>query len=150
MAVDSKGLREPYAGRVQGHSIELRDDARRVEISVGGVMVASTDRAVVLQETGLPPRYYVPREDVRTDLLDPTDKATACPFKGAASYWSVEIGDRRHENVVWSYEDPIEGMERIAGRFAFFDEIVDVVIDGEAQARPQTQWTPGVVPAEHP
>jgi uncharacterized protein (DUF427 family) len=135
---------------MEGHSIELRDDDRRIEIAVDGVVVASTDRAVVLQETGLPPRYYLPREDVRTELLDATANATSCPFKGAASYWSVEIDGRRHENVVWSYEEPIEGMERIAGRLAFFDEIVDVVIDGEPQPRPQTQWTPGVVPAEHP
>ena len=135
---------------MEGHSIELKDDGRRVEISVGGVVVASTDRAVVLQETGLPPRYYLPREDVRTELLDATDKATSCPFKGAASYWSVETDGRRHENVVWSYEEPIEGMEGIAGRLAFFDEMVDVVIDGELQSRPQTQWTPGAVPADHP
>jgi uncharacterized protein (DUF427 family) len=135
---------------MEGHSIELRDDERRIEISIGGVVVASTERAVVLQETGLPARYYVPREDVSTELLHATDKSTSCPFKGAASYWSVDAGGMRHEDVVWSYEQPIEGMERITGRLAFFDERVDVVIDGEPQARPHTQWTPGAVPAEHP
>jgi uncharacterized protein (DUF427 family) len=135
---------------MEGHSIELRDEERRIEISVGGVVVATTDRAVVLQETGLPPRYYLPREDVRTELLHATDKSTECPFKGSASYWSVDADGRRHENVVWSYEEPIDGMERIAGRLAFFDERVDVVIGGAVQARPQTQWTPGAVPAEHP
>jgi uncharacterized protein (DUF427 family) len=135
---------------MEGHSIELRDEERHVEISVGGVVVASTDRAVVLQETGLPPRYYLPREDVRIELLSATDRSTSCPFKGAASYWSVDADGRRHENVVWSYEEPIEGMERIAGRLAFFDERVDVVVDGAMQERPQTQWTPGAVAAEHP
>jgi uncharacterized protein (DUF427 family) len=135
---------------MEGHSIELTDDDRHIEISVGGVVVASTDRAVVLQETGLPPRYYLPRDDVRTDLLEPTTKETSCPFKGAASYWSVDAGGTRHENLVWSYADPIAGVERIAGRLAFFDERVDVVIDGDPQPRPQTQWTPGTVPAEHP
>jgi uncharacterized protein (DUF427 family) len=135
---------------VEGHSIELREEERHIEISVGGVVVASTGRAVVLQETGLPPRYYLPREDVRTELLRATEQSTSCPFKGAASYWSLDVGGRRHENVVWSYEQPIHGMERIAGRLAFFDERVDVVVDGVVQARPQTQWTPGAVPAEHP
>jgi uncharacterized protein (DUF427 family) len=135
---------------MEGHSIELRDEERRIEISLAGVVVASSARAVVLQETGLPPRYYLPREDVRTELLHATDKSTSCPFKGAASYWSIDADGRRHENVVWSYEVPIDGMERIAGRLAFFDERVDVVIDGAVQTRPQTQWTPGAVPAEHP
>src|SRR5581483_9681225 len=135
---------------MEGHTIELREDGRRIEISVGGVVVASTTRAISLHETGLPPRSYVPCDDVRMELLDPTERSSACPFKGEASYWSVEIDGVRHENIVWAYEDPSEGMEAIAGRLAFFDERVDVVIDGEPQERPRTQWTPGAVPAEHP
>jgi uncharacterized protein (DUF427 family) len=130
-----------------GHNIDLREDGHRLEITVDG---SSTD-VVTLQETGLPPRYYLPRADVRTELLQSTDKATSCPFKGGASYWSLRLDDgTTHDDLVWSYEDPIPGMEAIAGRLAFFDERVDVSVDGEPQARPQTQWTPGVTPAEHP
>jgi uncharacterized protein (DUF427 family) len=132
-----------------GHTIELREDGRRIDVSIDGVLVASTTGAVVLQETGLPPRFYLPRGDVRVELFA-TDKESVCPFKGGASYWSVEIDGNRHENLVWAYEDPIPGMEAIKGRLAFFDERVDVVIDGELQSRPVTQWTPGVLPPEHP
>jgi uncharacterized protein (DUF427 family) len=134
-----------------GHNIDLREDGHRIEITVDGVVVASSTDVVTLQETGLPPRYYLPRADVRTELLQNTDKATSCPFKGGASYWSLRLDDgTTHDDLVWSYEDPIPGMEAIAGRLAFFDERVDVSVDGEPQARPQTQWTPGVTPAEHP
>ena len=134
----------------KGHTLEVRDDTRHVQIAVDGVVVASSTAAVVLEETGLPARYYLPRADVRTELLRATDKATSCPFKGGASYWSLELDGAAHPDIVWSYEDPIEGMEAIAGRLAFFDERVDVTIDGVPQERPRTQWTPGVVPAEHP
>jgi uncharacterized protein (DUF427 family) len=134
----------------KGHQLELREDGRRVEIAVDGVVVATSTGVITLLETGLPPRHYVPRADVRTDLLHPTEKATSCPFKGDASYWSLDAGGRTHTDIVWAYEDPIEGMEAIAGRLCFFDERVDVTIDGEAQPRPETQWTPGFTPAEHP
>ena len=134
-----------------GHSIELREDGRHVDIAVDGVVVASSDDVVTLHETGLPPRSYIARADVRTDLLDRTDKATTCPFKGGASYWSLRLDDGTlHADIVWSYEDPIPGMEAIAGRLAFFDERVDVIVDGKPQSRPQTQWTPGATPPEHP
>jgi uncharacterized protein (DUF427 family) len=132
-----------------GHTIELREDGRRIEIMVDGVLIASTTGAVSLHETGLPPRHYLPRGDVQVELRS-TDKGTTCPFKGAASYWSIEVDGNRHENLVWAYEDPIEGMEAIKGRIAFFDERVDVVIDGEPQPRPTTQWTPGTIPPDHP
>lgn len=133
-----------------GHQIELREDGRRIEIAIDGVVVASSSAAITLQETGLPPRYYLPRTDVRTELLHATDKATSCPFKGGASYWSIDVDGHTHPDVVWAYEEPIPEMEAIAGRLAFFDERVDVTINGERQPRPQTQWTPGITPAEHP
>ncbi len=134
----------------KGHTVEVHAEPRRVEIAVDGVVVAVSNGAVVLQETGLPPRYYLPRADVRTELLRATDKATTCPFKGDASYWTLELDGATHADIVWSYEDPIDSMTAIAGRLAFFDERVDVTIDGEVRERPQTQWTPGFTPAEHP
>jgi uncharacterized protein (DUF427 family) len=93
-------------GMASGHRVTITPTDQHVEVSLGGEKLASSDRAVVLEETGLPPRYYLPREDVRTDLLRPSSDRTTCPFKGEASYWSVEIGGQVHDDLVWSYETP--------------------------------------------
>jgi uncharacterized protein (DUF427 family) len=125
----------------KGHHITLRDDPRRVEVVLDGEVLASSTRAVVLEETGLPPRHYLPRDDVRMERLTPTKTETVCPFKGSASYWSVDAGDGHHD-VAWSYESPIEGMEGITGLVCFYDERVDMTIDGDPHERPVTAWTP--------
>jgi uncharacterized protein (DUF427 family) len=129
-------------GGMHGHAIELHDEPRRVSVSVDGVEVAASQRAVTLLETGLPARHYFPREDVRMDLLEPTPTETACPFKGQASYFTLRVGDTVHRDIAWSYEDPIAGMEGISGRVSFFTERADVSIEGDAQARPVTVWSP--------
>ncbi len=90
-------------------------------------------------ETGLPTRWYIPREDVMMDLLEATDTTTGCAYKGYASYWSV--GDE--EDVVWSYPEPRPEVERIRDYLAFFNERVDIEVDGELQERPVTQWSKG-------
>jgi uncharacterized protein (DUF427 family) len=114
------------------HRITVSDPVARVEVVVDGFVVARTDRARVLREGSLPPRYYLPRDDVRTDLLIATEHATTCPFKGDASYWSVELDDgTRHENIAWSYEAPIPEMALIAGLLAFYDERVALRVEGE-------------------
>ena len=82
-------------------------------------------------ETGLRTRYYFPPEDVRFELLVPTDHATACPYKGSARYWSAQVGDELYENVAWAYDDPLPESSRVAGLIAFYDERVDLVVDGE-------------------
>jgi uncharacterized protein (DUF427 family) len=115
-----------------GHAITITPAAARVEVRVDGTVVADSDRATVLQETGLPPRYYLPRDDVRTELLHATSHASTCPFKGEASYWSLTIGDAVHENLVWSYERPISEAAEIAGLLCFYNERVDLVVDGAA------------------
>ncbi len=92
-----------------GHTITITPAELHVEVTLGGEKLAESDRPVLLEETGLPTRYYLPRDDVRTDLLKPTDSATTCPFKGQASYWSAEVGGEVYEDVVWSYEAPIPG-----------------------------------------
>jgi uncharacterized protein (DUF427 family) len=97
---------------------------------------------VLLEETGLPTRYYLPQEHVRTDLLTATTRETTCPFKGEASYWSLRLGDDVHENLVWSYESPIPDADGITGLMCFFNERVDVVVDGEKQPRPETPYSP--------
>jgi uncharacterized protein (DUF427 family) len=123
------------------HRITVADAPVHVRIDVDGVTVAESSRPRVLREGSLPPRYYLPRDDVRTELLVPTDTSTTCPFKGQASYWSLEIDGRRHDDLVWSYESPIPEMTEITGMLCFFDERVDMYVDGERQVRPETPWS---------
>jgi uncharacterized protein (DUF427 family) len=127
---------------MDGHRIELREDPRKVEVSVDGVVVAASTRTVVLDETGLPPRYYFPRADVRDDLLEATPTETVCPFKGQASYWSVRTPTGEHRDVAWSYVTPLDSVGKIAGLICFYSERTDQTIDGERQERPVTPWTP--------
>ena len=105
-----------------GHQITITPFDRHVDVTLGGERVASSDRALLLQETGSPDRYYLPAEDVRTELLKPSSTTTTCPYKGEASYWSVEAGGQVHDDVVWSYETPIAGAEEIAGLLCFWTE----------------------------
>jgi len=105
-----------------GHTITITPTDRHIEVTLGGERLAASDRAVVLEETGLPARYYLPREDVRTELLRPTSTRTTCPYKGEASYWSVEAGGQVHKDLVWSYEDPIPQAAGIAGLMCFYSE----------------------------
>ena len=125
----------------KGHTITITPAAQHIEVVVNGVKVAESDRPVLLDETGLPTRYYLPRDDVRTDLLRPTTSETVCPFKGQASYWSVEADGEVHDDIVWSYETPIPDAEDITGLMAFYNEKVDLVVDGERQTRPETPYS---------
>jgi uncharacterized protein (DUF427 family) len=117
----------------QGHQITISPGRLRVEVKVNGVKVADSDRPVLLDETGLPTRYYLPREDVRIDLLRASDHQSSCPFKGQASYWSVEVGDEVHDDLLWSYENPIPQAEGIAGLMCFYNERVVLTIEGERE-----------------
>jgi uncharacterized protein (DUF427 family) len=111
-----------------GHTIAITPSDLHVEVHVDGEKVAESDRPVLLEETGLPTRYYLPRDDVRTDLLRATTFSTTCPFKGDASYWSLTVGDQVHDGIVWSYEQPIPGAEGIAGLMCFYDERVELTV----------------------
>ncbi|MGZ4691066.1 MAG: DUF427 domain-containing protein [Acidimicrobiia bacterium] len=116
-----------------GHTITTERSAGRVRIIIGGETLADTSAAVLLHETGLPTRYYLPREDVRMDRLVATDLQTTCPFKGDAQYWSAKVGDRELTAVAWSYPEPIDGRRDIAGLICFFNERVDqLTVDGVA------------------
>ena len=118
-------------GMSAGHKITITPADARIEVSVGGQKLADSRRAVVLAETGLPPRYYLPREDVRTDLLRPTSTESTCPFKGQAAYWSAEAGGEVHPDIVWSYESPIPEAAGIAGLMCFWTERgAQVTVDG--------------------
>jgi len=127
--------RDPY------HRVDVLESSRHVRISVNGEVVVETDRPRILFETGLPPRYYITPEDVREDVLLGSEKTTQCPYKGVASYYSVEAGGQRVEDLVWYYPEPIAATEKIKGHLCFFNEKVDLEVDGEAQERPQTQWS---------
>jgi uncharacterized protein (DUF427 family) len=105
-----------------GHQITITPTDYHIEVTFAGEKLASSDRAVVLEETGLAPRYYLPKEDVRTDLLRPTSTKTTCPCKGEASYWSVEAGGQVHDDLVWSYETPIPAAADITGLMCFYTE----------------------------
>jgi uncharacterized protein (DUF427 family) len=127
--------RDPY------HRVDVLKSSRHVKILVDGEVVAETDRPRILFETGLPPRYYFPPEDVSEDVLRPSDKKTECPYKGVASYYSVQVAGETREALVWYYPDPILAAADIEGHLCFFNEKVDLEVDGEAQQRPQTQWS---------
>jgi uncharacterized protein (DUF427 family)/transcriptional regulator with XRE-family HTH domain len=120
-------------GMPTGHTITTTPASIHVEVTLGGEKLAESDRPVLLDETGLPTRYYLPRADVRTDLLRPTDHHTICPFKGAATYWSAEVGGEVHDNLVWSYETPIPEAAQIAGLMCFFSERVELVVEGQRE-----------------
>ncbi len=118
-----------------GHQITITRSDVHVDVVVGGEKVAGSDRPVLLEETGLPTRYYLPKEDVRTEVLRPSSRTSRCPFKGDASYWSVEVGGKVYDDVAWSYEHPIPSAGRIAGLVCFYPERVELTIGGEGAAR---------------
>jgi uncharacterized protein (DUF427 family) len=115
----------------KGHTITITPAELHVEVTLDGEKLAESDRPVLLDETGLPTRYYLPREDVRTDLLQRTELVTTCPFKGQASYWSARVGGQVHDNVVWSYETPIPEAEGITGLLCFYPERVELTVSGD-------------------
>lgn len=121
------------------HRVDVRRTSRHVAVSVEGVPLADTTRARVLFETGLPPRWYLPREDVRAQL-EPSDLRTACAYKGVASYFSVPTGNDPLENTAWTYPDPRHDASDVRDFICFFNEAVDLDIDGERQERPGTPW----------
>jgi uncharacterized protein (DUF427 family) len=127
--------RDPY------HRVDVLESSRHVRVKVAGEVVAETQRPTILFEAGLPPRYYILEEDVRMELLEASEKTTQCPYKGVASYYSVEAGDGRVEDLVWYYPEPIPEAAKIEGLLAFFNERVDLEVDGEVQERPRTQWS---------
>ena len=113
------------------HRISLEQPEARVQIGIGGVVLAESDRATLLLERGCPPRWYLPREDVRLDLLRRTSTTTVCPFKGRATYWSYEPAGAAGADVAWSYEEPVAGMGAIRGLVCFYAERTSTAVDGD-------------------
>jgi uncharacterized protein (DUF427 family) len=123
------------------HRVDVRQSDRHIVVELDGEVLADSHRPKLLYETGLPVRAYLPREDVRMDLLEDSTRVTQCSYKGTARHWHARVGDERRDDVAWSYEDPLEELPSIAGLVSFYDEKTDVVVDGERQERPQTQWS---------
>jgi uncharacterized protein (DUF427 family) len=121
--------------------IDILPSSRRVQVVVDGITIADTTNGRFLFETGLPTRYYVPKVDVRMDLFEPTDSVTHCPYKGRAEYWDVTAGDQVHHDLAWSYRAPVHESLHIAGLVSFYNERVDLYVDGELQAKPATPFS---------
>ena len=113
--------------RIEGpaHKLLMHEFPRRIRATFGGQTVVDTTRAVLLHETGLPPQVYVPIEDIRADLIQPTEHHTYCPFKGTASYWTVTAGDQQAENAIWSYPEPNAEASWLQGYAGFYWDAMD-------------------------
>ncbi|HTX31045.1 MAG TPA: DUF427 domain-containing protein [Solirubrobacteraceae bacterium] len=119
-------VRDPY------HRVDIRPSRRHIRISVDGQVLAESNRAVALFESNLPVRWYIPRADVLAEL-EPSETTSVCPYKGHAQYHSVP----GHKDLIWYYAEPLPEASRIAGLLAFYNEKVDLEVDGELQERPR-------------
>jgi len=122
--------RDPY------HRIDILSTSRHVRVSSDGELLAESTRALALFESNLPVRWYLPRSDVIAEL-EPSDTVSYCPYKGQARYFSVAGG----EDLVWYYEEPLAEVARIAGLVCFFNERVEIELDGELQGQPESPWS---------
>lgn len=128
--------RDPYT------RVDALRSTRRVRVELDGVLLADSTSTVMVFETGLPTRYYFNRTEVDFTHLVPTDTVTACPYKGRTSgYWSVRLGDTTHADLAWAYDFPTRQLQPIAGLIAFYNEKVDLSIDGERLERPVTHFS---------
>lgn len=130
---------EPLLGHARDpfHRIDALRTSRHVRVSIGGRVVADTRRAVALFETGLPTRWYIPREDISVPLTESTGHRTTCAYKGHATHWDA-AGE---EAIAWSYEEPLNDAVPVRGMICFYNERVDIEVDGEPEERPRTQWS---------
>lgn len=121
--------------------IDVRLSRRTVRFEHRGQLIAESDRSLMLFEgVLLPPRYYLPREDIAVELR-PSDRWSVCAYKGRAAYWSAIVGEEELTDLAWSYPDPLPDMPLIAGRVALFNERLDVFLDGVRQPKPVTPWS---------
>jgi uncharacterized protein (DUF427 family) len=114
------------------HPITIEPNPARVVVSLAGRVIADSRNALTLREASYPPVQYIPREDVDMSLLQRTEHASYCPFKGDASYYSVPAGGERSVNAVWTYEAPFAAVAEIAGHVAFYPDRVDAISEEDA------------------
>jgi uncharacterized protein (DUF427 family) len=127
--------RDPYS------RVDILASSRHVRVEIDGVTVADSRQPRILFETGLPPRYYLPLTEVRMDLLRSSGTQSQCPYKGTAGYWSVDTGQAVHTDLVWIYRMPLPESQKVAGLACFYNEKVDIYLDGELQDRPKTHFS---------
>lgn len=117
--------RDPY------HRVDAIPSSRHIKIVLGGKVIAESRRPVIVYETGIRPRYYLPRVDIREEYLTRTELHTRCPYKGEASYWSADIDGKQFDNIVWSYPYPFPDVQNLSALLSFYNEKVDAVyVDG--------------------
>ena len=111
------------------HRVNLLPETRRIRVTFAGQVVADSTRAVRCEETGHGPVHYIPEQDMRLELMRPTDHKTYCPFKGDCSYWTLVVdgGKQRSENAVWGYRAPYDEAKGLAGHYAFYPNRVDAI-----------------------
>ncbi len=119
------------------HRIDIVRSSRHVRIEHDGELIAETTDPYLLFEPPLPVRYYLPPHDVRAELLEPSETTSFCAYKGRAAYWASRSG----EDIAWSYPQPLREAAEVTDRLAFFNERVDIVVDGVALPRPETPWS---------
>lgn len=126
------------SGGRQGHDVAAVPGGQHVRVEIDGQLVADSHDPVLVYETGIPVRFYLPARDVDLTRFESTDTQTTCPFKGLASYWTYrgEDGTERAD-VVWAYEDPIPSVAAIKGHLSFYDTVAKVSVDGEVPQTPQ-------------
>ena len=133
---------EPMIGHVRDpyHRVDVVNTSRHVRVSLAGTVLAESDRTRVIFETGLPSRWYFPPEDLRVPLID-SELESVCSYKGHAGYRSLRVGGELHENIAWTYPQPRHDAAAVAGYVAFFNERVDIAVDGEPQPCPPSPWS---------
>src|SRR5437879_3090093 len=121
--------------------VQVEPTAKRIRVYLGGEPVVDTLGACLVWEDRPYPAYYVPLLYVRLELLRPSETVTMCPYKGTATFWSVQVGDRLVPDLVWTYRTPVVESVKIAGLACFFNEHVDLTVDGVQQERPVTAFS---------
>jgi uncharacterized protein (DUF427 family) len=109
------------------HRVDLHPDKSHVRVTFGGKVIADSTNALRVEETGHGPVYYIPAKDMALPLMKKTEHTTYCPFKGTASYWTIDTGDKSSENAIWGYEAPYDETTALAGYYAFYDTRVDSI-----------------------
>lgn len=128
--------RDPY------HRVDVLHSSRHVQVEMLGETIADTRRPSLLFETGLPTRFYIPRQDVRMDLLVPSHTTTQCPYKGRATYFGIHVGRRLARDMVWTYQFPIPECSKIENLLCFYNERVDAIrVDGQIEEKQQSPWS---------
>ncbi|MRH90337.1 DUF427 domain-containing protein [Nocardia sp. SYP-A9097] len=134
---------EPIYGHPRDpfHRVDILSSSRHIRVEVAGQTVAESHNPRILFETGLPARYYLPLTDIRLDLLQHSGTRTMCPYKGNAEYWSLKLGEDLYPDLVWIYRTPVPESQKIAGFASFYNEKVDIYVDGVLESRPQSPFS---------